>query len=135
MAKKTLTGLGLEPETSGSTYQHSSHLSYPTLWMVAVPNSQLVFAGLGAPVASTKPVIAVHPQGSRPRFHWIPTTDCCRPDDSSQGISESGQLEQLCRISSAPLADRNAPKFKSPGSGGGLTSQSPPAPSQKRPGL
>ena len=44
MAKKTLTGPGLEPETSGLTYHRSSHLSYPALWMVAVPNSQLVFA-------------------------------------------------------------------------------------------
>ena len=52
MAKKTLTGPGLEPETSGLTYQRSSHLSYPALWMVAVPNSQLVFAGVGAPVRS-----------------------------------------------------------------------------------
>ena len=43
MAKKTLTGPGLEPVTS-VTYQRSSHLSYPALWMVAVPNSQIVFA-------------------------------------------------------------------------------------------
>ena len=28
-AKKTLTGPGLEPETSGLTFQRSSHLSYP----------------------------------------------------------------------------------------------------------
>ena len=48
MAKKTLTGPGLAPETSGLPY----HLSYPALWMVAVPNSQLVFAGVGAPVRS-----------------------------------------------------------------------------------
>ena len=44
MAKKTLTGPGLEPETSGLTHQRSSHLSYPALWMVAAPNSQLVLA-------------------------------------------------------------------------------------------
>ena len=49
MAKETLTGSGLKPETSGLTYQHSSHLSYPALWMVAVPNSQLVFAGVYIP--------------------------------------------------------------------------------------
>ena len=29
--KKTLAGPGLEPETSGLTYQRSSHLSYPAL--------------------------------------------------------------------------------------------------------
>ena len=52
MAKKTLTGPGLEPETSGLTYQRSSHLSHPALWMVAVPNSQLVFDGVGASVSN-----------------------------------------------------------------------------------
>ena len=31
MAKKTLTGPGHEPETSGFVYQHSYHLSYPAL--------------------------------------------------------------------------------------------------------
>ena len=31
MAKKTLTEPALEPETSGLTYQRSSHLSYPAL--------------------------------------------------------------------------------------------------------
>ena len=31
MAKKTLTWPGLEPETSGLTYQRSSHPSYPAL--------------------------------------------------------------------------------------------------------
>ena len=36
MAKKTLTGPGLEPETSGLSAL--SHLSYPALWMVAVRN-------------------------------------------------------------------------------------------------
>ena len=39
---------GLEPETSGLiTKQALSHLSYPALWIMAVPNSQLVFAGVG----------------------------------------------------------------------------------------
>ena len=47
MAKKTLTGPGPEPETSGLKYQCSSHLSYPAVWMVAVPYSQLFFAGVG----------------------------------------------------------------------------------------
>ena len=31
MAKKTLTGPGLDPETSGLTYRRSYHLSYPAL--------------------------------------------------------------------------------------------------------
>ena len=43
MAKKTLTGPGLEPETSGLTYQRSTHLSYPALWMVAVSFLSFVF--------------------------------------------------------------------------------------------
>ena len=44
MAKETLSWPGLEPKTSGLRYQLSPHLSYPALWMVVVPNSQLVFA-------------------------------------------------------------------------------------------
>ena len=74
MAKKTLTEPGLEPETSGLPYQRSNHLSYPALWMVAVPNSQLFFAGVGAPVRSIQPRSAVYLQGSHPRFHSIRTT-------------------------------------------------------------
>ena len=40
MAKKTLTGPGLEPETSGLTYQRSYHLSYPALrwWRSQIVN-------------------------------------------------------------------------------------------------
>ena len=44
MAEKTWTGPGLKPKVSGLMYQRSSHLSYPALWMVAVPNSQLFLA-------------------------------------------------------------------------------------------
>ena len=52
MAKEASTGPGLEPETSGLTYECSTHLSFAALGMVAVPNSRLVFAGVGAPVRS-----------------------------------------------------------------------------------
>ena len=77
LSKKTLTGPGLEPETSVLTYQRSSHLSYPALGMVAVPNSQLVFAGVGAPVRSNEPITTVYLQGSHPPpFHSILTTNC-----------------------------------------------------------
>ena len=40
MAKDNLTVSGLKHETPGFTY----HLSYPALWMVTVPNDQLVFS-------------------------------------------------------------------------------------------
>ena len=67
MAKKILTGPGLEPETSTIPYHRSS---ISTIWP---------FAGMGAPVRSIKPITAVYLLGSRPRFHSIHTTNCCMP--------------------------------------------------------
>ena len=48
MAKKTLTGTG--SQDLWITVPTLSHMSYPALWMVAVPISQVFFAGVGSPV-------------------------------------------------------------------------------------
>ena len=67
-----------------------SHLSYPALWMVAVLNSQLVFAGLGAPVRSMETINWQLSPGITALFHSDACRkDCCQPVYSSSGITQS----------------------------------------------
>ena len=58
MAKKTLTKT--QTRDNWITVPPLSHLSYPALWMVAIPNSQLVFARVSEIYQFSKMAFVLH---------------------------------------------------------------------------